>query len=70
MSAVSIVQRLLYKTVLRLGICLYTHRRSIAVVLLLLLTSDRMLCHIALFTDLMAVYIEVGVALNLLLHRS
>ena len=70
MSALCIVQRLLYKTVLRLGISLYTHRRSIAVVLLLLLTSDRMLCDIALFTDLMAMYIEVGVALSLLLHRS
>ena len=59
---------------LRLGISLYTHRRSVAVVLLLLLllrlTSRRMLSSVALFTDLMAVYIEVGVALTLLLHRS
>ena len=74
MSAVCIVWRLLYKAALRLGISLYTHRRSVAVVLLLLLllllTSGRMLSSVALFTDLMAVYIEVGAALTLLLHRS
>ena len=86
MSAVCIVWRLLYKPVLRVGISLYTHRRSVGVVLLLLLlllllvllllllllllTSRRMLSSVALFTDLMAVYIEIGAALTVLLHRS
>ena len=69
MSAVCIVYRLLYKAVLRLGISLYTYRRSVAVVAVV--ASDvTMLSTIALFSDLLVVYVEVGVALSLLLYRS
>ena len=69
MSAVCIVYRLVYKAVLRLGISLYTYRRSVAVVAIV--ASDvTMLSNVALFSDLLVVYVEVGVALTLLLHRS
>ena len=69
MSAVCIVYRLLYKAVLRLGISLYTYRRSVAVVAVV--ASDvTMLSTIALFSDLLVVYVELGVALSLLQHRS
>ena len=69
MSAVCIVYRLIYKAVLRLGISLYTYRRSVAVVAVV--ASDvTMLSNVALFSDLLVVYVEVGVALTLLLHRS
>ena len=69
MSAVCIVYRLLYKAVLRLGISLYTYRRSVAVVAVV--ASDvTMLSTIALFSDLLVVYVEIGVALSLLLYRS
>ena len=69
MSAVCIVYRLLYKAVLRLGISLYTYRRSVAVVAVV--ASDvTMLSNVALFSDLLVVYVEVGVALTLLLYRS
>ena len=69
MSAVCIVYRLVYKAFLRLGISLYTYRRSVAVVAVV--ASDvTMLSNVALFSDLMFVYVELGVALTLLLHRS
>ena len=69
MSAVCIVYRLLYKAVLRLGISLYTYRRSVAVVAVV--ASDvTMLSNVALFSDLLVVYVEVEVALTLLLHRT
>ena len=69
MSAVCIVYRLLYKAVLRLGISLYTYRRSVAVVTVV--ASDvTMLTNIALCSDMLVVYVELGVALSLLLHRS
>ena len=69
MSAVCIVYRLLYKAVLRLGISLYTYRRSVAVVAVV--ASDvTMLSNVALFSDLLVVYVEVGVALTLLLYPS
>ena len=69
MSAVCIVYRLVYKAVLRLGISLYTYRRSVAVVAVV--ASDvTMLSTIALCSDMLVVYVELGVALSLLLHRS
>ena len=69
MSADCIVYRLVYKAVLRLGISLYTYRRSVAVVAVV--ASDvTMLSNVALFSVLMVVYVELGVALTLLLHRS
>ena len=69
MSAVCIVYSLVYKAVLRLDISLYTYRRSVAVVAVV--ASDvKMLSNVALFSDLMVVYVELGVALTLLLHRS
>ena len=69
MSAVCIVYRLLYKAILRLGISLYTYRRSVAVIAVV--ASDvTMLSNVALFSDLLVVYVEVGVALTLLLHRT
>ena len=60
---------MLYKTVLRLGISVYTYRRSVAVVAVVA-PDVTMMSDVALCSDVLVVYIELGVALNLLLHRS
>ena len=55
---------------LRLDISAYTYRYSVAVVVAVVATSITMLSSIALSSDLLVVYVELGVALSLLLHRS
>ena len=61
-----------YIRLLRLGISAYTYRHSVAVVAVVgvVVPSVTMLSSVALCSDLMVVYVELGVALSLLLHRS
>ena len=58
-----------YIRLLRLGISVYTYRHYVAVVAVVA-TGITMLSDVALCSDLLVVYVELGVALTLLLHRS
>ena len=58
-----------YMRLLRLGISAYTYRHSVAVVTVVA-TSFTMIFDVALCSDLLIVYVELEVALRLLLHRS
>ena len=57
------------RLLMRLGIYVYIYRRSVAVVAVVA-TCIMMLSGFALCSDLLVVYVELGVALTLLLHRS
>ena len=60
-----------YIRLLRLDISAYTYRQSVAVVVVAVVATDiTMLSDVALHSDLLVVYVELGVALSLLLHRS
>ena len=61
-----------YIRLLRLDISAYTYRQSVAVVVVVAVvaTDITMLSDVALHSDLLVVYVELGVALSLLLHRS
>ena len=61
-----------YISLLRIDISAYTYRYSVAVVVVVVAvvaTSITMLSNFALSSDLLVVYVELGLALSLLLHR-